>query len=157
MKAVNLLIVLVSLLLCSSYGRVSTIPNRGTIKLHKLGKAFTSGGLEKAFKTIPVDKLVNMRGGSIADTFNNAVQSANSLSAVSESISMFAQQYLVAPWTGTPPLTKVFVGLSFLATTLAAIFNDNEWPEELHFDLRKTIQEFQLWRPFTSFLHLGDF
>jgi len=61
----------------------------------------------------------------------------------------------VGPWLATPPITKLFVGLSFLLTSIAAIVNENEWPEELHFDIEKTFEEFQIWRPLTAFLHLG--
>lgn len=156
MRSIVFLLLLVCFV-CLGFGKVAFVPSKGAIQLHKLGKSIVnSREYGQAHLTQnPFEKVVRQRGGSITDTFNSVIQNTNSLTAIKDSVAVFLQQYLVAPWVGTPPMTQLFVGLSFLITSLAAFLNENEWPEELHFDLEKTLQDFQLWRPFTSFLHLG--
>ena len=158
MKSITV-VLLLACFLSLSYGKVAFTPSKGAIQLHKFGRAVAqSREYGQAYiKQNPFEKVVRTRGGSISDTFNNVIQNTNSLTAFKDSAAVFLQQYLVAPWVSTPPMTQLFVGLSFLITTLAAFLNSNEWPEELHFDIEKTLQDFQLWRPFTSFLHLGPF
>lgn len=121
------------------------------------GKAQSAAAMKDVGVTNRVDRdaVLSMRGGSITESVNSVIQNTNSMQAVKESISYVIQNYLLAPWGSTPPVTKLFVGLSFVITSLAAMFNGNEWPQELQFDVERTLQNAEIWRPLTSFLYLG--
>ena len=147
-------------IICIARGLCSITPivPKGTIRLN----SFSKGNNVPHFLHKPVSThsslspALSIRGGSVTNTIYEAFQTTSSFGAVRDSISNFLMGYLVEPWSATPPVTKSFIGLSFLLTTVAAVFNNNEWPEEFQFDVQKIFNEFQIWRPFTSFLYLGS-
>eukprot|EP00525_Craspedostauros_australis_P008110 CAMPEP_0198116654 /NCGR_PEP_ID=MMETSP1442-20131203/13825_1 /TAXON_ID= /ORGANISM="Craspedostauros australis, Strain CCMP3328" /LENGTH=351 /DNA_ID=CAMNT_0043774529 /DNA_START=32 /DNA_END=1087 /DNA_ORIENTATION=+ len=55
----------------------------------------------------------------------------------------------------TPPLTKMYLGASLLATTIGCFTNQNQFPTFLSLDWTLTLKKGQIWRPFTSFLNFG--
>ena len=146
-RLVLFFVLLVASSIGNAFALIGPLSGKGVIKMSKFPNV-----------RINNDKIISkplgmmkVRGGSLSDV----LQSTSSLSVLRDSVANFLSSYLLTPWLSTPPVTKLFVGLSLLATTLSAWLNDNEWPEEFHFDAEKTFGEFQLWRPLTSFLHLG--
>ena len=57
----------------------------------------------------------------------------------------------------TPPMTRIYVSSTLLATLACFIFNKNVWPDALYLEWDKVFLKLQLWRPFTAFLYFGPF
>ena len=155
MKVLALFVAFVLFVSCLS-GTIPLNP-KGSIRLSKFKANAKLPVTQKPLPTVSsLQTSLTIRGGSVSSTIYDAFQSTSAFGTVRASISNFLMGYLVEPWLATPPVTQSFIGLSFLLTTIAAIFNNNEWPEEFQFDIQKIINEFQIWRPFTSFLYLGS-
>ncbi|KAJ1446416.1 Der1-like family-domain-containing protein [Pelagophyceae sp. CCMP2097] len=60
-------------------------------------------------------------------------------------------------WHGTPPMTQVYVGASLALTIGSAVLHNNKYPSWLLLEWGPTLKQFQLWRPFTTFLFYGPF
>jgi len=59
-------------------------------------------------------------------------------------------------WTGTPPVTQVYVGSSLALTSFFFLMNANVWPAALHLDWKPALRG-QVWRFATAFLYYGPF
>ena len=66
------------------------------------------------------------------------------------------EQIMVA-YQKTPPFTKAYLTMSFIATAIGYTMNKNEFPQILLLDWRPITTRLQLWRPFTAFLNFGGF
>jgi len=65
---------------------------------------------------------------------------------------------MVDAWHKTPPLTKLYLSASFVATMAGYLSNPkHDFPAILQLDWKKTIGRMQLWRPLTAFLNVGNF
>ena len=65
---------------------------------------------------------------------------------------------MVDAWHKTPPLTKLYLSASFIATMTGYLSNPNHsFPAILQLDWQKTFRKMQLWRPLTAFLNVGNF
>ena len=58
-------------------------------------------------------------------------------------------------WIKTPPVTQVYVGLSFAITLLSFLLNKNKFPSLLFLDWKQVVTGLQIWRPLTAFLYFG--
>jgi Derlin-2/3 len=64
---------------------------------------------------------------------------------------------LMVAYTKTPPLTKMYLSISFMITLYAYIFTKNEFPNILLLQWDKIVTKLQIWRIVTSFFHFGPF
>jgi Derlin-2/3 len=64
---------------------------------------------------------------------------------------------MLSAWERTPPFTKAYMTACFSAAVLGFIFNNNQLPDILSLDWKKTFASLQLWRPLTSFFNIGPF
>ena len=66
-------------------------------------------------------------------------------------------EQMIVAYHKTPPFTKAYLTLSFIATAIGYTINRNEFPPILLLDWKPITTRLQLWRPFTAFLNFGGF
>jgi len=62
---------------------------------------------------------------------------------------------MVGAWNKTPPLTKMYLSASFVATMYGYLFNKNEFPKFLLLEWKAVLTRLQIWRLITAFLNFG--
>mmetsp|Transcript_25319 Transcript_25319/g.31200 ORF Transcript_25319/g.31200 Transcript_25319/m.31200 type:complete len:358 (-) Transcript_25319:252-1325(-) len=58
-------------------------------------------------------------------------------------------------FTESPPLTKIYLSSSFIASVIGYVQNNNDFPSYFLLDWNLTLRKAQFWRPITAFLNFG--
>ena len=113
-------------------------------------------------------KIINLRGGASSSSSDS--ESDCSDSDYSDDSDMNIDELddnnfdsgnlstrLMQSLQSTPPLTKLFLTSSLIASLSGFVFNHNQFPPILEMNYVAAVQKMQIWRFFTSFLNLGPF